>query len=187
MMIRNDSELREAQARLADLRDQAQRVRKELAQRGLGEDAVSIAIAPQSAMADDIAWEVDLYEQLKAGDVDAVPGFAPEERGKALICLRILKGWTQRHLAEALGVSEAVVSRDERNEYHGISLDKYGKVLTALGFVDHPRFVVKNDEEPVVQRRAMVIQFPTVWRQAASFIPPESLNLPPEPIHIKEV
>ena len=51
MMIRNDSELREAQARLADLRDQAQRVRKELAQRGLGEDAVSIAIAPQSSIA----------------------------------------------------------------------------------------------------------------------------------------
>ncbi len=186
MMIRNDSKWRESQARLADFREQTQRVRGELAQRGLGEDAVSIATAPQDAMADDIAWEVDLYERLKAGDVDAVPDFAPEERGKALICLRIIKGWTQRQLAEALGVPEAVVSRDERNEYHGISLDKYGKVLAALGFVDHPRFVVKNDGNPVVQRRAMVIQFPDVWRQAASFVPPESLNIPPEPIPLKE-
>jgi len=63
---------------------------------------------------------------------------------------------------------------------------KYGKVLAALGFVDHPRFVVKNDGNPVVQRRAMVIQFPDVWRQAASFVPPESLNIPPEPIPLKE-
>jgi len=60
------------------------------------------------------------------------------------------------------------------------------KVLAALGFVDHPRFVVKNDGNPVVQRRAMVIQFPDVWRQAASFVPPESLNIPPEPIPLKE-
>jgi hypothetical protein len=151
MMIRNDSELREAQLRLANLRDQAQRVRNELVQRGLGEDAVSIAIAPQYAMADDIAWEVDLYQRLKTGEVNAVPDFAPEERGKALVCLRIIKGWTQRHLAEALGVSEAVVSRDERNEYHGISLEKYGKVLSSLGFVDHLRFSAKAAEEHVVR------------------------------------
>jgi len=85
-----------------------------------------------------------LYEQFKGADVDAVPDFAPEERGKALICLRILKAWTQRQLAEALGISEGVVSRDERNEYHGISLEKYGKVLAALGFVDHLRYVVKS-------------------------------------------
>jgi len=176
-MIRSDSDLRDAQARLADFRDQVQRIRTELAQRGLGEDAIRIAIAPQEAMADDIAWEVALYERLKTGDADAVPNFAPEERGKALICLRITKGWTQRQLAEALGVSEAVVSRDERNEYHGISLEKYGKVLAALGFVDHPRFVARSDAELIQLQRAMVIPFPSMWHQAASFVPPESLNI----------
>lgn len=186
MMIRNDSELREAQARLVDLCDQVQHIRTELAHRELSEEAVSIAIAPQNAMADDIAWEVDLYERLKAGEVNVVPDFAPEERGKALICLRIITGWTQRQLAEALGVSEAVVSRDERNEYHGISLEKYGKVLSALGFVDHPRFAPKPVEEPVVQRRAVIIPFPAMWQQAASFVPPESINIPAESNTIKE-
>lgn len=176
MMIRSDSDLRDAQTRLADFRDQAQRIRTELAQRGLDEDAIRIAVAPQVAMADDIAWEVDLYERLKTGDADAIPSFATGERGKALICLRITKGWTQRQLAEALGVSEAVVSRDERNEYHGISLEKYGKVLAALGFVDHPRFVAKSDAEPA-QPRTVVIPFPAMWHQAASFVPPESLNI----------
>ncbi len=186
MMIRNDSELREAQVRLADLLDQAEQVRNDLVQRGLGEDAVSIAIAPQCAMADDIAWEAELYERLKAGEVNAIPDFPPEERGKALICLRIIRGWTQRHLAEALGVSEAVVSRDERNEYHGISLEKYGKVLSSLGFVDHPRFSMGSVDEQVIRRQALIIPFPVMWHQAASFIPPESVNIPPEANAIKE-
>lgn len=177
MMIRNDSDWREAQARLTDLRDQVQRIRNELAQRKLGEDAVGIAIAPQETMAEDIAWEVALYERLKAGDIDSIPDFAPDERGKALISLRIAKGWNQRQLAEALGISEAVVSRDERNEYHGISMEKYGKVLAALGYEDHPRFESAHLERSAQARQARIIPFPML-SFAASFVPPASLNLP---------
>jgi transcriptional regulator with XRE-family HTH domain len=40
---------------------------------------------------------------------------------------------TQRQLAERLGVNETAVSRDERNEYHGITVDRATKVLEALG------------------------------------------------------
>lgn len=71
MKIRNDSDWREAQARVADFRDQVKRIRNELTQRGMGEDAISIAIAPQETMAEDIAWEVALYERLKAGGSDS--------------------------------------------------------------------------------------------------------------------
>jgi transcriptional regulator with XRE-family HTH domain len=35
-------------------------------------------------------------------------------------------------LAGRLGISEAVVSRDERNEYHGITVDRAQRVLDAL-------------------------------------------------------
>jgi transcriptional regulator with XRE-family HTH domain len=37
------------------------------------------------------------------------------------VALRIATGLTQRQLAETLGVHESQVSRDERNEYHGIA------------------------------------------------------------------
>ncbi|MBN1959408.1 MAG: helix-turn-helix domain-containing protein [Deltaproteobacteria bacterium] len=173
MMIRSDSDLNESQERLADLKRQIQKIRKELAARGLDEKAISIATAPQESMADDIAWEVNLYNALKLGDIAAIPDYTPAERGKALIGLRIIKGWTQRQLAEALGVSEAVVSRDERNEYHGISMEKYGKILKALGFEEHPRFEVVTSE----QTQALVIPFPRMIEAAASFIAPPSLNL----------
>ncbi|MFM7058282.1 MAG: helix-turn-helix domain-containing protein [Planctomycetota bacterium] len=40
---------------------------------------------------------------------------------------------TQRQLAERLGVHESQVSRDERNEYHGITLDRAARLLDAPG------------------------------------------------------
>lgn len=101
-MIRNDAEYREAKARVADFVDQARRVREELTSRGLSADAIDVAVSPQSVLASEIAWDVNLFEQLKSGNVEAIPVFPLEERGKALVCLRIVKGWTQRQLAEAL-------------------------------------------------------------------------------------
>jgi len=53
--------------------------------------------------------------------------------GRLLIALRIAQGLTQRELAERLGISESLVSRDERNEYHGITVERAQRVLDALG------------------------------------------------------
>ena len=55
-----------------------------------------------------------------------------ERFGRMLIGLRIAQGVSQRELAERLGVHESQVSRDERNEYHGASLERANRVLEAL-------------------------------------------------------
>jgi DNA-directed RNA polymerase specialized sigma24 family protein len=140
MLIRNDREFRIAQDRLDALRAQARTDRAALSEQNWGAEAISLATSAQDVMAEEIEWDIRLYQRLKAGEIEAVPAFVPEERGKALICLRLVKGWSQRQLADALEVSEAVVSRDEHNEYRGGSLEKYGNVLRTLGFEDHPRF-----------------------------------------------
>ena len=88
-------------------------------------------------------WEVSLFEKLRLGKVKAIPRFPVEQRGKVLICLRIAKGWNQRRLAAALGVTEAQISRDERNEYRGISLERYARVLDILGYRDEGTIVPK--------------------------------------------
>lgn len=46
-------------------------------------------------------------------------------------CLR-RRGLSQRQLAERLRVYESQVSRDERNEYHGVTLERATRVLDAM-------------------------------------------------------
>lgn len=48
------------------------------------------------------------------------------------MALRIARGLTQRELAERLSVHESQVSRDERNDYHGITVERATRVLDAL-------------------------------------------------------
>jgi len=141
MLIRNERELKLASARLEALKAESRAIRAELEQRGMQSAMIATATQSQDILADEIEWDIALFRRLQNGELAAIPEFAPEERGKALVCLRLVKGWTQRELAAALGVSEAVLSRDENNEYRGISLERYGKILTALGFEDRARFV----------------------------------------------
>ena len=62
-----------------------------------------------------------------------------------LIALRIAKGVSQRDLAERLGTHESQVSRDERNEYHGVTVERANRILEALGV--EVRSVVESVEK----------------------------------------
>ena len=74
--------------------------------------------------------EVESYERLKRGEFDDLENF--RGLGQLLISLRIAQGLSQRELAKRLGVHESQVSRDERNEYFGMTLERAMKVLDAL-------------------------------------------------------
>ena len=56
-----------------------------------------------------------------------------------LISIRIAQGMSQRELARRLNVHESQVSRDERNEYLGITLERAVKVLDALNAGEHSK------------------------------------------------
>ena len=87
--------------------------------------------------------EAESYERLRRGQ------FAEFENllclGQTLIGLRIARGMTQRELARRLEVDETAVSRDERNEFHGITVDRARKVLEAVGV----RLVTRVEVEPL--------------------------------------
>jgi DNA-binding Xre family transcriptional regulator len=75
--------------------------------------------------------EIELYERMKRGDLGTLTSLTGI--GYWLIGLRIAKGWTQKDLAEASGVSETQVSRDESNEYHGITVERAQRILETMG------------------------------------------------------
>jgi DNA-binding XRE family transcriptional regulator len=87
--------------------------------------------APFQSFHEQLGEEIASYERLRRGEFDEVLNF--EGMGRLLIALRIYQGLTQRELAERLGVHESQVSRDERHEYHGVTLERAARVLDALG------------------------------------------------------
>jgi ribosome-binding protein aMBF1 (putative translation factor) len=101
-----------------------------LRQTGLNDLEIKRAIDPLESFHLQLREEVEAYERLKRGefeDLDNLTGL-----GHLLITSRIAQGLTQRELARRLDVHESQVSRDERNEYFGITLERAVKVLDAL-------------------------------------------------------
>jgi DNA-binding Xre family transcriptional regulator len=129
-MIRSEAEYREAVKRAKADQEYAAQQHAALIERGLTPDQVRRAMEPlltfHAQLDDEIAW----YERVSRGDFEPISRLT--SLGRLLIALRIARGWNQRQLAEHLGVSEAQVSRDERNEYHGITLERAQRIIDAL-------------------------------------------------------
>jgi transcriptional regulator with XRE-family HTH domain len=69
-------------------------------------------------------------KRLKRGEFEELDNL--RGLGHLLISLRIAQGISQRELAKKLDVHESQVSRDERNEYFGITLERAVKILDTL-------------------------------------------------------
>jgi len=129
-MIRNDSEYQEAVARLSEERDRLDDHRQRLRDSGLSDEEVKRVTDPMEAFHLQLKEEVESYERLKRCEFDELVNL--RGLGHMLIALRIAQGVSQRELARRLDVHESQVSRDERNEYYGITLERANKVLDAL-------------------------------------------------------
>src|SRR5690242_6946033 len=116
-MIRTQTEYDDALSRLRQDREAMERQRTRLAEVGLSATEVAHAMEPLLSFHEQLREEVEAYEAMRRGDSTVIYDLG--EIGRVLIGLRIARGWTQRQLAEALGISESQVSRDERNDYHG--------------------------------------------------------------------
>jgi DNA-directed RNA polymerase specialized sigma subunit len=129
-MIRSEHEYQEALRRLGQDRDVARKQREALGAAGLTAEQIDTAMEPLLSFQAQLEEEITWYENVRRRH------FSPAKRltdlGRLLIALRIASGLSQKQLADRLGVSEAAVSRDERNEYHGITLERAQRILDAL-------------------------------------------------------
>jgi ribosome-binding protein aMBF1 (putative translation factor) len=143
-MIRNENEYRGAVGRLAEEKKRIKAQRAELKKIGLGSSEIKRAIDPILSFHQQLEEEVLSYERLKRGEYDELSDLRGV--GHLLISVRIAQGLTQRELADRLGVHESLVSRDERNEYHGITLERAARILDALGVELRSTVVVRGHE-----------------------------------------
>ena len=130
-MIRNEAEYKKAVEKLKAEKARLLDMRQRLIDRGLAKAEIKRAMDPVESFHLQFAEEVESYEKLRRGEFDELVNL--RGLGHLLIALRIAQGISQKELAEKLGTSDSQVSRDERNEYHGITLDRINKVLEALG------------------------------------------------------
>lgn len=130
-MIRNETEYQSAVERIAEEAKRLKAQRQQLKEMKLSAEEIKRVLDPVRSFHEQLKEEVASYERLKRGEFEEIRNF--EGIGRLLIALRIAKGISQRELAQRLGVHETQISRDERNEYHGVAVERAGKILEALG------------------------------------------------------
>jgi DNA-binding XRE family transcriptional regulator len=92
-----------------------------------------LEIAAVRAQLGDLEAEIAEYEQLRSGTIRSFEAGSLPELAVALVKARIAKGWSQRRLAEELGVAEQQVQRYESTGYTSASLARLCDVVAALG------------------------------------------------------
>jgi ribosome-binding protein aMBF1 (putative translation factor) len=146
-MIRSESEYKEAVERLAEERKRLAEHRVRLKEAGLSDEEIKRVIDPMESFHLQLREEVESYERLKRQEFDELDNL--RGLGHLLIALRIAQGISQRELARRLDVHESQVSRDERNEYFGITLERAVKVLDALNVRLRTKVEIENPSELV--------------------------------------
>lgn len=136
-MIRTESEYKETCSRLSDNEQRIKEQKVKLETHGLNETEIKNVMDPILSFQQQLQEEVSYYEKLKKGIFDK--SISLHNLGNSLVALRIMKGLTQRELAQKLKVHDTQVSRDEKNEYFGISIEKANKILEALNVISSIR------------------------------------------------
>lgn len=130
-MIHNEQEYKQAVKRVEDERARITEQERTLREMGLVDAEVKRAMDPVCSFRAQLEEEIEAYERLCRGEFQDLHNLGG--LGHLLVRLRIAQKMTQAQLAELLGVDPSQVSRDERNEYRGITLERANKVLEALG------------------------------------------------------
>jgi len=133
-VIRTEKEYTLALRRIEEDRRRAEQYRASLEQEGLDGEKINRPLEPITGFHQEIEDEVRQYERARDHDIDPIPLAAI---GRLLISIRIANGLSQRDLAERLDVHESVVSRDERNDYHGITVERAQRILAAFDGEDN--------------------------------------------------
>jgi predicted metal-dependent hydrolase len=147
-MIRNETEYQEASERLAQEWQRLAEHRSRLKAAGLADEEIKRVIDPLESFHLQLKEEVESYEKLKRGEfgeLDNLRGL-----GHLLISIRIAQGLSQRELANRLNVHESQVSRDERNEYFGITLERAIRLLDALNVKLRTKVEIVNERKAAV-------------------------------------
>ena len=85
------------------------------------------------SQADDLRRELAEYERLRSGEERTFEASSLRGIAELLIKARVARGWSQRRLADELGIAEQQVQRYESTGYSAASLARLADIADALG------------------------------------------------------
>lgn len=132
-MIANEVQFRATKAHLERFEKAARNLEARLGAKP--SKLARVEVEAVRAQAGDLRAELDEYERLRSGAVSTFEGSSLAELATLLVKARIVRGWTQRRLAEALGVAEQQVQRYESTGYRSASLARLCDVAAALDLI----------------------------------------------------
>jgi DNA-binding XRE family transcriptional regulator len=137
-MIKTEQAYLRTKEMAQNFEDNLEAKKRELRDQNWSDKQIELGLAPSETMCYQMKEELDEYEAIKRGEFDQTITFS--NIGIKIIQFRIYLGISQAELAKRLNVSPAQISRDERNDYSGITFNKAKRVLDALGI--HPKIVL---------------------------------------------
>lgn len=130
-MITNEVQRRATKAHLTTFEQAATNLAAGLVD-GTSSKLALLELAAVLAQAEDLRAEIAEYELLRSGAVCTFEANSLAELPTLLVKARIARGWTQRDLADALGVAEQQMQRYESTGYRAASLARLCDIADAL-------------------------------------------------------
>ncbi len=140
-MITNEVQCRATRAHLITFEQAATNLEAGLDE-GPSSKLALLELAAVQAQADDLRTEIAEYELLRSGAVSTFEAGSLAELPTLLVKARIARGWTQRDLADALGIAEQQMQRYEATGYRAASLARLCDIAEALNVIVTERAVL---------------------------------------------
>ncbi|MEM9079430.1 MAG: helix-turn-helix transcriptional regulator [Verrucomicrobiota bacterium] len=149
-MIRNEKEYQNTIQSIEALKKRHAEQVQALKKLDISDDDIRAVTEPELIFLEDLEDEARTYERLCQGNASELSKFWKlENAGKLLIALRIFHGLTPSQLAEKLDVHPSQVTRDEKNEYSGITIERFQKIVSTLDSGSIKISFQPNEEEAV--------------------------------------
>jgi len=144
-MITNEVQYRATKGHLERFEQAAANLEAQLADKGAPK-LLRVELDAVRSQADDLRAEIADYEQLRSGAVTSLEAHSLADLATLLIRARIARGWTQRELADALGIAEQQVQRYEATDYRSASLARICDVAAVLDLAVTERAVLGDPD-----------------------------------------
>ena len=131
-MIKNERQYRITQARAEEFRRTIVRSEQDQASRKLHPKLRQAQADALQSQLQTLERELREYEELKSGRQKVLTYASFDELPKALVQARIARGWTQKELADRLGLDEQKIQDYEATDYQRASLGRIKEVVRAL-------------------------------------------------------